>query len=110
MLTMHPDVGKMKSYNQNKSEHGEDFAPAKPVIRTFYDHTEPINDLDFHPTAHVLASCARDNTVKFYDFSQVSPLSISRHVISYPTMHDGVRVDDVKDIDDEGETHHHRRR
>lgn len=28
----------MKSYNQTKSEHGEDFAPARPVIRTFYDH------------------------------------------------------------------------
>jgi cleavage stimulation factor subunit 1 len=36
------DVGKMKSYNQNKSEHGEDFAPARPVIRTFYDHTQVI--------------------------------------------------------------------
>ena len=33
------DVQKMKNYNQMKSEHGEDYAPAKPVIRTFYDHS-----------------------------------------------------------------------
>ena len=33
------DVVKMKNYNQVKSEHGEDYAPAKPVIRTYYDHS-----------------------------------------------------------------------
>lgn len=34
------DVQKMKNYNQMKAEHGEDYAPAKPVIRTFYDHND----------------------------------------------------------------------
>lgn len=34
------DVEKMKTYNQTKTEHGEDFAPARPAIRTFYDHTQ----------------------------------------------------------------------
>eukprot|EP01117_Protostelium_nocturnum_P008501 TRINITY_DN3042_c1_g2_i1.p1 TRINITY_DN3042_c1_g2~~TRINITY_DN3042_c1_g2_i1.p1 ORF type:complete len:445 (-),score=78.67 TRINITY_DN3042_c1_g2_i1:36-1370(-) len=64
------DAEKMKSYNQNKAEHGEDFAPSKPVIRTFYDHAQAVNDLDFHPSANVLVSCSRDNTIKFYDYVQ----------------------------------------
>jgi cleavage stimulation factor subunit 1 len=66
------DVGKMKTYNQTKSEHGEDYAPAKPVIRTFYDHSQAVNDLEFHPESPILISCSRDCTIKFYDFSQTS--------------------------------------
>lgn len=34
------DVEKMKQYNQNKSEMGDDFSPSRPVTRTFYDHTQ----------------------------------------------------------------------
>jgi len=60
----------MKTYNATKSEHGEDFAPARPVVRTFYDHTQSINDLDFHPASPILISCSRDCTIKFYDYSQ----------------------------------------
>lgn len=64
------DVAKMKTYNQNKSDHGEDFAPAKPVIRTFYDHAEAVNDVDFHPALPILASCSRDMSIKFFDYTQ----------------------------------------
>lgn len=44
--------------------------PIRPVIRTFYDHLEPINDLDFHPQGTILISGAKDNTIKFFDFSK----------------------------------------
>nr|GMD16410.1 cleavage stimulation factor subunit 50 isoform X1 [Ipomoea batatas] len=41
-----------------------------PVIRTFYDHTQSINDLDFHPKNAVVISGAKDHTIKFFDFSK----------------------------------------
>uniref|UniRef100_A0A6B2L520 Cleavage stimulation factor 50 kDa subunit n=1 Tax=Arcella intermedia TaxID=1963864 RepID=A0A6B2L520_9EUKA len=67
------DVEKMMSYSQLKNEaekiEGEDMQLSRPVIRTFYDHTAAINDLDFHPTFSVLASCGRDCSVKFYDYN-----------------------------------------
>ncbi|KAJ9677247.1 hypothetical protein PVL29_022315 [Vitis rotundifolia] len=44
--------------------------PVRPVIRTFYDHIQPINDLDFHPQSTVLISGAKDHTIKFFDFSK----------------------------------------
>ncbi|XP_057952628.1 cleavage stimulation factor subunit 50 isoform X1 [Malania oleifera] len=44
--------------------------PVRPVIRTFYDHLQPINDLDFHPQNTVLISGAKDHTIKFFDFSK----------------------------------------
>eukprot|EP00249_Psilotum_nudum_P017211 c26212_g1_i3 orf=245-889(+) len=39
--------------------------PVRPVIRTFYDHLQPINDLDFHPQSAVLISGAKDRTIKY---------------------------------------------
>ncbi|GAM25829.1 hypothetical protein SAMD00019534_090040, partial [Acytostelium subglobosum LB1] len=62
------DVNKMRNYNQTKNETTEDFAPSRPVIRTFYDHTQPITDLDFHPSAPILASASKDCTIRFYDY------------------------------------------
>ncbi|KAL6995043.1 Cleavage stimulation factor subunit 50 [Sarracenia purpurea var. burkii] len=44
--------------------------PVRPVIRTFYDHLQPINDLDFHPQNTVLITGAKDHTIKFFDFSK----------------------------------------
>lgn len=44
--------------------------PVRPVIRTFYDHSQPINDLDFHPQGTILISGAKDHTIKFFDFSK----------------------------------------
>ncbi|CAN6470769.1 unnamed protein product [Victoria cruziana] len=46
--------------------------PVRPVIRTFYDHLQPINDLDFHPQSMVLISGAKDHTIKFFDFSKTT--------------------------------------
>nr|CAB3493198.1 unnamed protein product [Digitaria exilis] len=45
---------------------------ARPVIRTFYDHMQPINDLDFHPESPILVSASKDNTIKFFDFSKTN--------------------------------------
>ncbi|XP_038687760.1 cleavage stimulation factor subunit 50 isoform X2 [Tripterygium wilfordii] len=47
-------------------------APVRPVIRTFYDHIQPINDLDFHPHNTILISGAKDHTIKFFDFSKAT--------------------------------------
>ncbi|XP_020095345.1 cleavage stimulation factor subunit 50 isoform X3 [Ananas comosus] len=44
--------------------------PIRPVVRTFYDHLQPINDLDFHPQNTILISGAKDHTIKFFDFSK----------------------------------------
>ncbi|KAJ0963518.1 hypothetical protein J5N97_028640 [Dioscorea zingiberensis] len=44
--------------------------PVRPVIRTFYDHSQPINDLDFHPQSTILISGAKDYTIKFFDYSK----------------------------------------
>jgi cleavage stimulation factor subunit 1 len=63
------DVEKMMSYSQLKNDEGEDAQLTRPVIRTFYDHTAPVNDLDFHPAYPVLASCARDCSIKLYDYN-----------------------------------------
>ncbi|KAI9173828.1 hypothetical protein LWI28_007180 [Acer negundo] len=46
--------------------------PVRPVIRTFYDHIQPVNDLDFHPQSTVLISGAKDHTIKFFDFSKAT--------------------------------------
>ncbi|CAM6034014.1 unnamed protein product [Sphagnum compactum] len=45
-------------------------SPIRPVIRTFYDHMQPINDLDFHPQMSILISGAKDHTIKFFDFAK----------------------------------------
>ncbi|PKA67283.1 Protein Mut11 [Apostasia shenzhenica] len=44
--------------------------PVRPVIRTFYDHMQSINDLDFHPQGTILISGAKDNTIKFFEISK----------------------------------------
>ncbi|CAH8389654.1 unnamed protein product [Eruca vesicaria subsp. sativa] len=45
---------------------------ARPLIRSFYDHAEPINDLDFHPRSTILVSSAKGNCIKFFDFSKTT--------------------------------------
>ena len=66
------DVAKLRSYNQNKSEVGDvgNFAGARPVIRTYYEHTASVTDLDFHPTKARLCSASKDMSIKFYDFQE----------------------------------------
>jgi cleavage stimulation factor subunit 1 len=77
------DVEKMHYHHQTKGE-VEEYTQARPVIRTFYDHTgvrtflttsnidQEINDVDFHPTMPIVASAARDNTVRFFDYTKAS--------------------------------------
>ncbi|KAK1291371.1 hypothetical protein QJS10_CPB17g02117 [Acorus calamus] len=60
------EISKVKQMMLPDSKDG----PVRPVIRTFYDHVQPINDLDFHPQTPVLISGAKDNTIKFFDFSK----------------------------------------
>ncbi|KFK27872.1 hypothetical protein AALP_AA8G439900 [Arabis alpina] len=45
---------------------------ARPLIRTFYDHAEPINDIDFHPRSPILISSSKDKCIKFFDFSKTT--------------------------------------
>ncbi|KAA3458348.1 cleavage stimulation factor subunit 50 isoform X1 [Gossypium australe] len=71
-------ISKIKQMMLPDSKEG----PVRPVIRTFYDHVQhgltlfaqmqPINDLDFHPQSTVLISGAKDNTIKFFDFSKAT--------------------------------------
>ncbi|KAI8543107.1 hypothetical protein RHMOL_Rhmol08G0192700 [Rhododendron molle] len=44
--------------------------PVRPVVRTFYDHLQPVNDIDFHPQNTVMITGAKDHTIKFFDFSK----------------------------------------
>ncbi|GJN23275.1 hypothetical protein PR202_gb10911 [Eleusine coracana subsp. coracana] len=62
------EVAKVKQTMVGDSKDGS----ARPVIRTFYDHTQPVNDLDFHPESPILISAAKDNTIKFFDFSKTN--------------------------------------
>lgn len=63
-------VAKMHFAAQVKGEKVEDYTSTKPVVRTFYDHSEPICDLDFHPIEPFLVSCGKDCTIKFFDHSK----------------------------------------
>lgn len=58
----------MKTYNETKQETTDDFAPSRPVLRTFYDHSATVSDLDFHPTKSVLVSASKDCTIRFYEY------------------------------------------
>jgi len=73
----------MMSYSQLKNDEGEDAQLTRPVIRTFYDHTAAVNDLDFHPAYPVLASCARDCSIKLYDYNS----SVKRSFKQIPDTH-----------------------
>jgi len=62
------DVYKMLRVTTNSSGGGGGGGQeARPVIKNFYDHTMPISDMDFHPTAPILISAAKDSTIKFFD-------------------------------------------
>ncbi|VAI36856.1 hypothetical protein VPH35_092537 [Triticum aestivum] len=62
------EVSKIKQTMLGDSKEGS----GRPVVRTFYDHVQPINDLDFHPISPILISGAKDNTIKFFDFSKTA--------------------------------------
>ncbi|ONI08908.1 hypothetical protein PRUPE_5G207700 [Prunus persica] len=56
------EVAKIKQMMLPDARDARD-GPVRPVIRTFYDHLQPINDLDFHPQNTVLISGSKDNTI-----------------------------------------------
>jgi cleavage stimulation factor subunit 1 len=65
----------------------------KKVIKTLYDHTEPVNEVCFHPNGSVLASCSDDFNIKLFDLQKINAkrgfrylpvLSINSGCISYP--------------------------
>lgn len=60
------EVAKVKQMMLPEGKDG----PVRPVVRTYYDHLQPVNDVDFHPQNPILISGAKDNTIKFFDFSK----------------------------------------
>eukprot|EP01094_Clydonella_sp_ATCC50884_P025863 TRINITY_DN6943_c0_g1_i3.p1 TRINITY_DN6943_c0_g1~~TRINITY_DN6943_c0_g1_i3.p1 ORF type:complete len:376 (+),score=132.73 TRINITY_DN6943_c0_g1_i3:220-1347(+) len=68
------DVARTKLYASAVEGHGHGHGSnlPRPVVRTYYDHTDAVNDVAFHPTAEVLVSCARDASIKCYDYSDSS--------------------------------------
>ncbi|WJX67465.1 Cleavage stimulation factor subunit 50 [Trifolium repens] len=46
--------------------------PVRSVVKTYYDHIQPVNDLDFHPQGTILVSGAKDRTIKFFDISKTN--------------------------------------
>jgi cleavage stimulation factor subunit 1 len=57
------DVHKMKQVGINDAA----AAQARPTLRSFYDHLEPVNDVAIHPHSTILASCSDDCTVRLFD-------------------------------------------
>ncbi|EPZ33716.1 WD40 repeat-like protein [Rozella allomycis CSF55] len=90
-------------------------AEDKPVIRTLYDHLQPVTEVAFHPNNLMLASCALDNNIKLYDLTKVGVKKAFRYLLdSHPfrsisfhpsgdfllagTEDDRVRMYDIKTI------------
>ncbi|KAB2609477.1 cleavage stimulation factor subunit 1 [Pyrus ussuriensis x Pyrus communis] len=68
------EVSKIKQMMLPEARDG----PVRPVIRTFYDHLQPINDLDFHPQNTVLISGSKDQTINHVAVSSSpKPLNIT---------------------------------
>ncbi|GBG93494.1 hypothetical protein CBR_g71889, partial [Chara braunii] len=58
------EVEKMKTVVDAGPSAPETATQIRPVLRIFYDHLQPINDVDFHPHAPLLISGAKDRTIK----------------------------------------------
>lgn len=81
------DVDKMLLYGltanrQDGTSHEEQLS--RPVQRTFYDHTAPVNDIDFHPGLPMIASCSVDTTIRLFDY--LAP-SAKRATHTFPDTH-----------------------
>ncbi|KAI8892317.1 WD40-repeat-containing domain protein [Globomyces pollinis-pini] len=64
--------------------HGES-SEEKKVFKTLYDHTEAVNETVFHPNGAVLASCADDFNIKFFDLQKQNSKRAFRYLPdSYP--------------------------
>jgi len=64
------DVGKMHysvlmKYSKNTA--GSDYNITRPVIRTYQDHLDKVNDLDFHPNGEWLLSSGADGLILYWN-------------------------------------------
>jgi len=85
------DMSKVVQFTSvSKGDPTEDQPLIKPVIRTFYDHALPINDIAFHPFRPLLASASQDKTIKIFDYSK--PLSMKRAVEQFQDIHNVHRI------------------
>jgi len=75
------DVEKMVTFNDTKLR---GFDPPRPVIRTYYDHTQAVSGLHFHPFQNILVSGSRDCTVKFLDTRTSSKRAYRFYQDSHP--------------------------
>jgi len=41
---------------------------SRPVQRTVYDHSATVNDIDFHPSQPMIASCSVDCSIRLFDY------------------------------------------
>eukprot|EP01080_Neovahlkampfia_damariscottae_P001822 gene1822-964_t len=79
------EVEKMHTHHLMKSE-VEDYASARPVVRTFYDHTNEINDICFHPKNPCVLSCSKDQTIKLFDFTKASAKRSYKYIQEYENV------------------------
>lgn len=61
------ETGKLVELCRQEVVHSSSDSPFK---KAYYDHSDMVEDLAFHPAAPVLASCSHDATIRFYDFSE----------------------------------------
>lgn len=72
-------VEKMHYHTQTKLE-VEDYALARPVIKTYYDHSQEINDVTCHPREPIICSASKDCTVKLFNFSKNDRKRAFKHI------------------------------
>ncbi|CAD7929839.1 unnamed protein product [Amoebophrya sp. A25] len=66
------DVNKMYHYGTQHNDRREHQTEIRPVLRTLYDHTGPVNSLQFHPHLAYLFTASADKTVKVFDLTKPS--------------------------------------
>lgn len=69
----------MHFHNEAKYE-AEDYNQVRPVIRTLYDHTEVVNDLEFHPYQPLLFSASKDQSIKIFEFGNMSQRKAKKQI------------------------------
>lgn len=74
------DVNRVRYYSRSSHVGGGGDDAARPVIKTFYDHTAPVSDLAFHPSEPFLVSASRDCTIRFFNTSRLHARRSARHV------------------------------
>jgi len=72
-------VEKMNYHTQTKSE-VEDYSLARPVLRTYYDHSQEINDVVAHPREPIVCSASKDYTIKFFNYARSDRKRAFKHI------------------------------